>query len=573
MYTVLMISLLSFWHIVNFSQQARLSRDNKINVNEMIKVDFDGEQRHGIYRYIPRSFRGHPIHLKFRNIINTTTGRSVYKKKRGIKNIKVRIGDPYSYVTGIQKYKIDYAMSYAVFDTADVQRLVWNVTGNGWGTSIDHVKYSLILPQNVKLIDNVSCFTGRYGSVKEDCLCQRTDNGIVCETTKRLSPYEGLTVLVDFPAGSIKTPGALLKLWWKISLFWPLLIPIIVFVLMYRKWRKYGRDPKLGPVTTLYAPPADLTPIEAGTIIDEFVNSRDLTSEILYLALNGYIKIEEIPSQKDYIITKLKDCDEHVSDFDRKIANGIFDLGSLDDLKKNLEKKAAKDEKIADLLNRLSNDEKHYEIVALSSLRYKYYTIFNEVKDKVYKGLAQRGYFAGNPKAVRDKYTFLGWIFIFLSMFSPMLMMFVSLITVLILALALAMSGAILLIFGRYMPRKTKKGVEALRKVRGLLDFIHRVEYDRLKKFAMEKPEMFKKILPYAVAFGEEAKWARVFEEVYSVLQEQAGLNTVYISGGFGAMVSSMGANATSSPSSSGSSGSGGGFSGGGAGGGGGGAW
>jgi uncharacterized membrane protein len=94
-----------------------------------------------------------------------------------------------------------------------------------------------------------------------------------------------------------------------------------------------------------------------------------------------------------------------------------------------------------------------------------------------------------------------------------------------------------------------------------------------------EKLKLFEKLLPYAMLFGIEKKWAKQFEGLYTQPPEWFhgnnlnSFSTGYLIGSLGSIKSASSAVFTS-PQSSGSSGfGGGGFSGGGGGGGGGGGW
>ena len=599
----LIAGLIFAWYIKDFDVRAKLLKDNAINVREVITVDFDGEKRHGIFRFIPTYYRGHPVNLKVERVYNVTTGSETHKITRRARDILIKIGSPDWLVSGVNTYMIDYSMRYVVFDTTQADRLVWNVTGNYWNTRIAHARFSMRPPEGVS-VKRFECFTGRVGAREKDCECHVKGGVLICETTKGLPAYSGMTVVADFPPGTFSQPGPMVKFWWKFSIFWPILIPVVVFVIMYRKWLKYGRDPEMGSVTTTYEPPADLTPIEAGALIDEVVNPRDFTAEILNLAIKGYISIEETPDKKDFVLVKLKDCDDELEDYQCEILNTLFighedadkikgsklgkdklervlekiqikdDPTGINELIKKLNKKKDKNPEYAKFLERLENLRKRYPVVVLSSLRNMYFVVFDDVRDLIYKRLTMRGFFAGNPAKIRNKYAAMGiliamasLLFIPLSLSNP--------IRIWIGIFSMSVASAIVIIFGKYLPRKTEKGVEMLRKLKGLREFIHRVEKDRLKRFALENPKMFKDLLPYAVAFGEEKKWAEVFAEVYEVLREKAGLTTVYVTGsmGFSNMISSMQSSLAPSSSSGSGGGSGGSFSGGGAGGGGGGAW
>ena len=67
----------------------------------------------------------------------------------------------------------------------------------------------------------------------------------------------------------------------------------------------------------MYEPPPGMSPAEAGTLIDDTIHPRDITSTIVDLAVRGYVKIEEtvdttllIFHSKDYIFHLLKPVTE-----------------------------------------------------------------------------------------------------------------------------------------------------------------------------------------------------------------------------------------------------------------------
>ena len=65
-------------------------------------------------------------------------------------------------------------------------------------------------------------------------------------------------------------------------------------------------------VAPMYDPPPGISPAEAGTLLDDSIHPRDITSTIVDLAVRGYIKIEEtaekglVFTNKDYVFHLLK---------------------------------------------------------------------------------------------------------------------------------------------------------------------------------------------------------------------------------------------------------------------------
>jgi hypothetical protein len=151
--------------------------------------------------------------------------------------------------------------------------------------------------------------------------------------------------------------------------------------------------------------------------------------------------------------------------------------------------------------------------------------------------------------------------------------------------------GVVTLLFARFMPARSQKGVEMRDYLLGLREYIKLAEADRLK--FLQSPEgvkqygkpddpparikLFEKLLPYAMLFGLEKDWAKQFEGIYDEPPSwyhgnMASFSTGYLVGSLGDF-SAATTTDFAPPASSGSSGFSGGGAGGGGGGGGGGGW
>src|SRR5207245_9382041 len=73
-------------------------------------------------------------------------------------------------------------------------------------------------------------------------------------------------------------------------------------------------------VAPMYEPPPGMSPAEAGTLIQDTIHPRDITSTLVDLAVRGYVKIEEtvdrglIFHHKDYIFHLLKPREQWSTD-------------------------------------------------------------------------------------------------------------------------------------------------------------------------------------------------------------------------------------------------------------------
>lgn len=157
-------------------------------------------------------------------------------------------------------------------------------------------------------------------------------------------------------------------------------------------------------------------------------------------------------------------------------------------------------------------------------------------------------------------------------------------------AITVLLSGIMLLIFGRIMPKKAPIGMDLYKKLAGFREFVKSAEAHKLETFLKEDPNYFDKTLPYAIVFDLADKWAAKFEGLSIQPPEPNwyqgsynNFNTHVFMDSLSNGMKQMGNTFVSYPSSSGGSSSfggsggsfsgGGGFSGGGFGGGGGGSW
>jgi uncharacterized membrane protein len=310
-------------------------------------------------------------------------------------------------------------------------------------------------------------------------------------------------------------------------------------------------------ITVAYEPPKIgsrfLTPAEAGTLLDEKLDPRDITSTIVGLAVKGYIQIEEVKKEglifdrSDYYLKKLKEPDGGLSAFEMEMMKRLFSFAP----------------------SRLS----------VSSLKNKFYKDLPFLKKTLYGELVRNGYFHLNPEKVRNLYFLTGILIIVFGGFALAFFFPHSMWKGFI---ASGLTGLPVLFFGRHMPAKTKAGALAYMAILGFQEFLNRAEKDKIER--MGDMELFTKFLPYAIALDVADNWAEAFEGIYQEppnwYVSPGGFRTFHPAGftrSINTVTSSLGAAMFSAPRGSGGGGSGGfgggGFSGGGFGGGGGGSW
>ena len=562
-FVALLLIIFSFsqaqaWYIKSYNVELKVEPNSELKVIEHLIVDFGYENKHGVYRDIPLDFydpsgKKHKIEIK--DILVTDQNLNSYQIKvfKYGNNLRIRIGDPNKFVSGIQNYIIRYKVRYALYNFRNIDELYWNAIGTGWDVPIKNATAKVILPFDVSSIQ-FACYTGIFRSIGKDCKIKKEKNEILFTLTKSLSAYEGMTVAVGWRAGLIPISEG--PPYWKNPWIYALFYITLFLSFMIWLWWRKGRDiGGKGTIQVQYYPPKDLTPIEAGTLIDEKVNARDIVAEIIDLARRGYLKIIEIEEpgflfgkKRDYILEKIKN-------FEDNFQNNPFDLQTL---------------------SGIFEDKKR---IKLSELNKKFYRFIPSIKKQVFSSLTSKGFFFKNPLNVKNIYISLGVIVYILTIWGVIISQILFSIFPLPFLLSGLVTASSLFIFGQFMPRKTPKGTEMLEYLKGYEEFISRVEKSVIEKlFPPEKiPEIFEITIPFAIAFGEAERWAEAFEGVFTEpprwYEGRGSFSTIYLAHSLNTFTSQASQVLTTQPRSSFSGSGGGGFSGGGGGGGGGGSW
>ena len=538
--------------VKNFHSEISINRDGTIVVREDIEYDFEYAERHGIYRDIPYNYdfgyKRYSIKLDVKSVTDFNGNPYKYEVSSSGGNIHIRIGDPDTTVTGVRGYRIEYTVRGAIAFLEDHDELYWNVTGDEWRVSIMRASAEVSFDGLASDGVEAECYTGVRGSTDKECNYKITAGKVNFLATSSLWAGQGLTIVVGLPKGSIEEPSPMTKAVWFLTDNWYFGLPLLTFFVITYIWSTRGRDPKgKGVITVMYEPPKGLTPAEAGTLIDERADILDITSTIIDLAVRGYLRIEETESTKfyfftdrDYRLIKTRDPGQgDLKSHEEKIFSGIF---------------------------------KGREKVLVSDLRDKFYTELPPIKKALYGELVGKKYFPADPEKVKGIYKWIGIIILILAfvLFSNFL-----------LKISIALSGLIILISSRYMPRKTREGALRNEELLGFREFIDRAEKDRIEALAKNDPTLFDRILPFALVFGLEDKWADAFRDMYreppswysSPNYRNSFSPNMFVSD-LGRSLGVMSSSLSSTPRKSGGSGlGGGGSSGGGFGGGGGGSW
>jgi|AntAceMinimDraft_16_1070373.scaffolds.fasta_scaffold09105_2 uncharacterized membrane protein YgcG len=560
--------------ITAFDAQITLDTQGILHIEETLNVDFYSPH-HGIERWIPVSYRrptGENITISLKVITATQDGGSAqYTTSRSGRNILVRIGDPNRTITGTHTYTIRYNVDRALLFHDDYIQLYWNVTGNEWAIPINSTSATITLPQTVTTADVMTTsYVGYYGRDTLGREATIDDQGRFVFTADQLMPGQGLTIDMAIPREQmeIAAPTTWQRILWFLNANKFAALPILTLIGMFLVWLKVGKDPRKETIAPRFEPPRGMHPGEAGVLIDDRADLRDISAMVIGLAVKGYLTIGEVDDQKQGIPETIKGFFGHAGALDYEFSK-----------EKNADSDLSKVE--ATLLGAIF-DSTHSDKRLLSSMENEFYKALPQIKSDLYAGLIKKGYYPSNPERTRKSYAGAGMFGIVLAIaiggWSGSLY----------LGLAIALSGLIVLGFSPIMPRKTKKGVLVLQDLLGLSEYIHRAEVKQMEFHdAPEKsPQLFEKLLPYAMAFNLTSIWTKQFEGLMSepprwYVGATPGFHPALFYLGMMNLSSGMERTFVSAPRTSsgghsawgGGSSFGGGFSGGGFGGGGGGGW
>ncbi len=542
--------------IQRFDATILVEGDGGIRVTESIVAQFTGSWN-GIYRTIPVKYRtAQGLHWTLGLDLEGATdeaGRPLrVEASRERHSIKYKIwvpGAENATRTVVLRYRATNGLRF--FEEHD--ELYWNVTGDEWDVPIEAATARIELPPGAAGVRAIA-FNGAYGSTAQDATVEARGTTVRVAMPHALGFHEGLTAVVGWNKGVVAAPSAAARATGVLGSNWPLAIPVPVFLLAFAIWRRRGKDPRRLPIAVQYEPLRGLTPGEAGTLLDNSADLRDVTATLVDLAVRGYLRFEERDERKlfgliggrEYVLHRLEPPAEGaLAPHEQRVLDGVFSGRGTS--------------------------------VELSQLEDAFYTELPGIQTSIFDRLLERGFYHARPDRVRTRWVVGGSLLGVLVGVGGLAVADRFLLAPVSFAVAGGLVALILIGFGLVMPARTDAGARALEQVLGFEEFLRRVEADHLKKVIVGRPELFDRYLSFAMAFGVEKKWARAFEGIYTqpptwyVGPSVMHFNVSRFSSSLADLSSKAGSTLTSSPRSSGGSGFGGGGSSGGGGGGGGG--
>ncbi|MBT8189937.1 MAG: DUF2207 domain-containing protein, partial [Bacteroidia bacterium] len=299
--------------IQNYDVNVSINKDGSIDINEIIDLTFE-EERRGIKRDVPKKIEINGI-KKRTHLSNVSVKDKEYKVlSEGNDNI-IRIGNKDKFLTGPQRYELSYTVSNTLIFEEDHIAFQYNVI-NGWDTTIDHVSYTIELPEEIDIrYNNYVVVTGQTGGNERNASITRDGVNIFGESVKPLSPEENITVAIKLPVDYIAKPPPPVPLYKKDKTWLIPLAFIAWFIGFFRRRSKI----EIGEISDVHFPPDGFSPAEVGAYYDNKVNTQDIISLLPYWANKGIIKIlgsEDPEMNDDLFFSKIKELPHNTPEYE-----------------------------------------------------------------------------------------------------------------------------------------------------------------------------------------------------------------------------------------------------------------
>ncbi len=600
--------------ILSFKSNIVVGKNASLRITETIKVIAKGEKiKRGIFRSLPenRNLNGKNFRVKYDIIAVKKDGSSEdyhVQNENGYENIYIGNKDIFLPI-GIYEYEITYQTENQIgfFDKYD--ELYWNVNGNAWDFAVDTISAVVSLPSGAS-IRQYSCYTGVYGSKSQNCISEKISNNKIIWAAHNLDSGEGLTIAVGFNKGVVlpPPPPGFLKLYG--ILIFSILAFVGLMMYFYKTWSEYGVDPQAPVVYPQFNTPQNLSPASLGYLKEGSFSNRLITASIVNLAVKGYLKITErddsqffgLSSSKVFTLEKLKKSDVYLPEEESVLMDKLFAEGDF------FEIEGKYDDKVKYMLDDFKSNLKFQHNAFLDEGNNRSKLGFPAFIITAVYGLGLL--FCGPENFVIGFtlyfilafffiiFTFLIKGFSFSSRFVwviPFGLFFIFSRGVhfnfdnieegnyIICFVFLVLSFSAFVIYAYLIKRPSKEKMETQSLIEGYKMYIGAAESEQLKFFnpPTMTPELFEKILPFAIVLGVDEIWGQKFSNMLKLASMTYQNNWYYgnnfNSSSFGntfySNLSNSIASASTQASSGGSGSGGGGSSGGGGGGGGGGGW
>lgn len=183
--------------IKNYDVFITIQKDGILNISENINYNFDGKQKHGIYRKIPLKF-GSEVEV-FNVLKNGKKENFDIFDEAEYKIVKIGKQDVLL-ENGNYNYQIDYKMKKAITEYGNQYEIYFNGIGQEWGVPIEKANI-VIKMEDGKLYENsenpnFEVYTGKKGERNQNFEARMENGKIFISNLTRLNENEGISFII-----------------------------------------------------------------------------------------------------------------------------------------------------------------------------------------------------------------------------------------------------------------------------------------------------------------------------------------------------------------------------------------
>ncbi len=183
--------------IKNYDVFITIQKDGILNISENINYNFDGKQKHGIYRKIPLKF-GSEVEV-FNVLKNGKKENFDIFDEAEYKIVKIGKQDVLL-ENGNYNYQIDYKMKKAITEYGNQYEIYFNGIGQEWGVPIEKANI-VIKMEDEKLYENgenpnFEVYTGKKGERNQNFEARIENGKIFISNLTRLNENEGISFII-----------------------------------------------------------------------------------------------------------------------------------------------------------------------------------------------------------------------------------------------------------------------------------------------------------------------------------------------------------------------------------------
>lgn len=302
-----------------------VAENRKISVTEIMTVNFTGRDSTGFIRDIPVNAGEQVRNVRVKKLETGEEKSAVYyvdhlSGEDGTDFLSVDIGDS-SHKFGLTEtyiLKYDYCLTKAQENKAigdGYDYLSLNTVPAAHDGIFYNVNVTVNLPQGFKA---AYYYSGKAGGGSGQKLeAKALDGGLsqLYMSFDMLGANEGVTFDIRMEQGSLSVFFDFTPYWFAIALAALIALMALIKVMFFHK-------DILAPVVNFEAPD-NMDPLIMGKLIDNKVNSEDVTALIFYWADKGYVKIN-LDDKDDPTIIRIKNLPATAEPYEQVVFAGLF---------------------------------------------------------------------------------------------------------------------------------------------------------------------------------------------------------------------------------------------------------